>query len=411
MASAFVVVFGGTAARLFADGEDVPDHQPTTPPAVVDVGDLWHFVRHHDFPPPQQPEAMDVGKRFFVLAPTVTSKPTTGLSVGASSNLAFINGDADTTHISSISMGAKVSQKQQVLSGAKLGIFTDGDRWFVLGDNRAYWTSLGAFALGGESTAATSSTLKYDQFRVFETAYRRVAERVFVGVGLDYSNHTNVRTPSQSPADLAGTVYGEYSKTNGFDPAHQVSAGTNFGVLVDTRDSAINASRGWLTSATYRTYFGGFLGGSSTWQELYLDARTYRRLTHSGRQKLAFWFIGDLVTGGTAPYFDLPTTGADGRSARGYGEGRFRGPQLLYGEVEYRTTITRNDLIGAVAFLNTTTVSGDEPGQDLFNSFAPGAGLGLRVLLNKHSKTNLCVDYGWGKQGSRGLYLSIQEAF
>jgi hypothetical protein len=33
------------------------------------------------------------------------------------------------------------------------------------------------------------------------------------------------------------------------------------------------------------------------------------------------------------------------------------------------------------------------------------------VLLNKKSRTNLCTDYGWGKQGSRGLYLAIQEAF
>ena len=37
----------------------------------------------------------------------------------------------------------------------------------------------------------------------------------------------------------------------------------------------------------------------------------------------------------------------------------------------------------------------------------PAAGGGLRLLLNKHSRTNLCVDYGWGAHGS----LGIQEAF
>jgi len=120
----------------------------------------------------------------------------------------------------------------------------------------------------------------------------------------------------------------------------------------------------------------------------------------------------DFVTGGTAPYLDLPGTATnDGRSARGYGEGRFRGPQLMYGEVEYRNTIMPSGLLGFVAFLNTTTVSGDVSGEKLFQSYAPAAGLGLRVLLNKHSKTNMCFDYGWGKAGSRGLYLSLQEAF
>jgi len=34
-----------------------------------------------------------------------------------------------------------------------------------------------------------------------------------------------------------------------------------------------------------------------------------------------------------------------------------------------------------------------------------------RVLLDKHSRTNLCDDYGVGRDGSRGFYLAIQEAF
>jgi hypothetical protein len=144
---------------------------------------------------------------------------------------------------------------------------------------------------------------------------------------------------------------------------------------------------------------------------LYVDVRTYRKLTRDDRQKLAFWVIGDFVTGGVAPYLDLPTIAGDGRSARGYGEGRYRGERLMYGEVEYRNTLTRNGLVGFVAFLNTTTVDSQETGEKLFDSFAPGAGFGFRFLLNKRSKTNLCTDYGWGKQGSHGFYLAIQEAF
>jgi hypothetical protein len=33
------------------------------------------------------------------------------------------------------------------------------------------------------------------------------------------------------------------------------------------------------------------------------------------------------------------------------------------------------------------------------------------VLLNKRSKTNLCFDVGVGRQGSRGIYLAVEEAF
>ena len=120
-----------------------------------------------------------------------------------------------------------------------------------------------------------------------------------------------------------------------------------------------------------------------------------------------------VLRGGTAPYLDLPETAGDtyARSGRGYAEGRYRGEHLLYGEVEYRGTVTSNGLVGVVAFLNGTTVDNSETREKLFQSVAPGAGFGLRLLLNKRSRTNLCADYAWGIQGSRGFYLSIQEAF
>jgi hypothetical protein len=34
----------------------------------------------------------------------------------------------------------------------------------------------------------------------------------------------------------------------------------------------------------------------------------------------------------------------------------------------------------------------------------------LRLLLNKRSKTNLCFDVMFGKDGSRAIYLAVQEA-
>ncbi len=83
----------------------------------------------------------------------------------------------------------------------------------------------------------------------------------------------------------------------------------------------------------------------------------------------------------------------------------------MYGEVEYRGTLMRSGFLGFVAFLNTSTIASTETGSTLFSSYAPAAGIGLRVLLNKRSRTNLTSDWAWGKQGSRGFYLGIQEAF
>jgi hypothetical protein len=70
-----------------------------------------------------------------------------------------------------------------------------------------------------------------------------------------------------------------------------------------------------------------------------------------------------------------------------------------------------NGLLGMVAFLNATTVSSTDRGENLFESVAIGGGAGLRLLLNRRSRTNLCADLGFGKDGSRGFYLAVQEAF
>jgi outer membrane protein assembly factor BamA len=238
-----------------------------------------------------------------------------------------------------------------------------------------------------------------------------VRPHLFVGLGINISKHGNIRPGDGVLENFDQSAYVAYNELHGFNDQEQTSAGPSVGLLFDTRDNGINAQRGWLASAAYRTFFNGFLGGDSTWQQLTVDVRTYRKLTPDGRQRLAFWFMSDNVLSGTAPYLDLPATGSDGRSARGYSDGRYRGQHLAYGEVEYRGTITNNGLMGFVVFANTTSVDNEDAGTKLFEDFAPAAGLGLRVLLNKHSRTNLTADYGWGKEGSRGLYLGIQEAF
>ena len=150
--------------------------------------------------------------------------------------------------------------------------------------------------------------------------------------------------------------------------------------LVDSRDGADQPEPGLVreprrTGCSSRASWAA----ASNWQQLSYDARTYFRLTPDARHKLAFWLFGDFVTAGTAPYLDLPATGMDtyGRSGRGYPQGRFRGERLVYGEAEYRWTVTKNGLFGMVAFLNTETLSNEQTGEKLFDSFATGRRLRL----------------------------------
>src|SRR5579863_9453977 len=191
----WVVLLAVAAAP--ARAQDQADVQPREKDAAasepfqptLDAGDLWHVLRHGRADPlagDPGATAPTPGKdHFFVAAPTIASKPSTGLSVGLNSNLAFFSGDEATTHISSISGGLRFSQKQQVLSGIRFGIFTADDRWFIQGDNRLSWTSLNTYGLGAETTAigGAAENVKFDAFKLYETAYREVRPHLFAGGG------------------------------------------------------------------------------------------------------------------------------------------------------------------------------------------------------------------------------------
>jgi hypothetical protein len=82
---------------------------------------------------------------------------------------------------------------------------------------------------------------------------------------------------------------------------------------------------------------------------------------------------------------------------------------MLDAEMEYRIQLTRNGLFGMVVFANFESFSNIDTWK--FTGIAPAGGLGLRIKLNKYSRTNIAIDYGWGRQGSRGFFVNLGEAF
>jgi hypothetical protein len=53
-------------------------------------------------------------------------------------------------------------------------------------------------------------------------------------------------------------------------------------------------------------------------------------------------------------------------------------------------------------------ILGDNP---TFRYWYPAVTGGLRLLIVRETRSNLCLDYGVGREGQRGFYLSFNEAF
>src|SRR5262245_46588383 len=116
----WLAILAAVPAPLLAQEQKVP-----TP--TLDVGDLWRDLRNRGGKPEEQPateQPATTERRFLVVAPTIGSKPATGLTGGLNSNMAFFRGDPRTTRISTMQGGFRVSQKKQLLSGFRLSMFT-----------------------------------------------------------------------------------------------------------------------------------------------------------------------------------------------------------------------------------------------------------------------------------------------
>jgi hypothetical protein len=83
--------------------------------------------------------------------------------------------------------------------------------------------------------------------------------------------------------------------------------------------------------------------------------------------------------------------------------------KMMYAETECRLKLIRNGLIEALAFANVHGFSEWPSGK--IEKLNAGIGTGVRFRLNKKSDTNSAIDYGWGLNGSRGLFVYLGEVF
>ena len=227
-----------------------------------------------------------------------------------------------------------------------------------------------------------------------------------------------------APSPVAGPNYA-YSLAYGFNPHEYTVSGVTLAALYDSRDSTIEPYRGLYVSAAF-TANPLWLGSTRTSTMLEAQARAYVPMSADvPRNVLAFWLYYHGVTSGIAPYLALPAIGWEdyrNRTGRGYVQGRWRGTQELYAEAEWRFRITNDGLLGGVLFASVESFSAPafqasgpgwsyaSPGTALLQYLRPAGGFGLRLLMNRDSRTSITLDFAWG-ESSFGVWLNAGEYF
>jgi len=369
-----------------------------------DVGDVIGAVFHRSAVQTEVVKEARPGLSVTLL-PSLGYNPSYGAFAGVSVSLGGWLGERATTQLSAGSLGASYSTTGQVSVQFRSDFYLPDNAWVLKGDWRYLDTSQDTYGLGPAAAGRSAFPMDFVLYRLHQIVYRRVQESsVYVGLGFHYDRYANIHDHRAENGEP--TPFSVYS---GGTPEHTQSVALSADILIDTRDNAINAARGLFWNGSVRSYQRVF-GSDQDRQSLWSDFRAFQRLPRASRSVLAIWSTM-WFTFGNGPYLDLPAIGWDtyGRSGRGYLQGNLRGTNQIYNEFEYRVRLSRNDMWGAVGFVNLMATTA--PGDGAFGSLDPGYGLGLRMKFNKKTSTNLSVDAARGQDDQTRWFFGLQEVF
>jgi hypothetical protein len=382
-----------------------------------DFGNLVTAVLH-----PKKKANVTHSSSGITVVPNVAANPTIGAQAGIKAVAGKKLGPDSTTFLSIAATSASITTKGIIYFYINHNIFTANNKWNFQGNlvvSKTLAPDYG-FGIGRDLPASGPSEVLEDPLhKVYpihsyyfdgrEKVYKEVAKDLFLGAGLDFAIR---RDMTQKDTVNNGTPMSVYNNQHGLPQSHYASDGFLFDVEYITRDNPNRAYNGIYFDAGVR-FNETFIGSTKNAVQFTTDIRKYISLSEENPETvLALWNWGSYLASGVVPYLELPGTARDGtfRSGRGYTTQYFKGTEFNDSEAEFRFPILANKFISGVVF-GSMQSGNDEQGTKLFQVFEPGYGGGLRVLFNKVTRTNLALDYAFGRFGNKGFFLNLNEAF
>ncbi len=377
------------------------DWSQMPPDSLQDLSDIINQILHKNL----LKDTTESRKRVQVgVLPAVGYTLQTGFAVVVSANVViYKKNPKDSSLPSTIITSIAYTQNNQIVLPFQANLYFNNNKTIVISDFRYLKYPSYTYGLGMNTSPADQDQLDYQYLKFHQSALFEIHPHIFVGGGYSLDYFWNVEEENPKAGDT--TDFEKYGLNS-----TSISSGLQFNVVRDTRDNPINAYRGSYTNILMSPRFK-FLGSDEKWTSLLLEWRGYLRFPANSNNILALWSYNWLSLSGKPPYLMLPSTAWDKtfNTGRGYIQGRFRSNNMLDAETEYRIQLTKNGLFGMVVFANFESFSKIDTWD--FKSIAPAGGIGLRVKLNKFSRTNIAIDYGWGRQGSQGFFVNLGEAF
>jgi outer membrane protein assembly factor BamA len=361
-------------------------------------------------------------ENFLLIVPIIGSQPATGFSYGFVTQYTFKGKNPDDKY-SFFNFSSAYTAKKQLLINAKHSVMLHNNKMFLSGDWRYYIFSQPNYGLGTDiippkyrdenfDLMALEEPMGYNYFKFHQTASMEIKENLYVGAGVHLDWYTKIVDKNLNVANSQFTNHYNYSNKYGFTGDEYNVNGMSINLLYDSRDNQINTNNGMFANINYRIN-PAFSEKQQPSNVLFMEYRYFLPLSESNKQHVfGILATSQIVTTGNVPYLNLPSIGWDqrNRAGKGYIQGLFRGQKMVYFETEYRFPISCNELLSGVAFANFTSTNDKDLHIRLFQYVQPAVGVGLRILIDKATRTNLVANYAVGNN-SKAFYLNAGESF
>jgi hypothetical protein len=340
------------------------------------------------------PSTLSKHRNGFLALPIIYYRPETKLAFGGAGIYYFRpRNSLPETRASSIRAGLIYTTANQIIAKIQPQIFLEDEKYFVSGDVSYFKFPDKFYGIGNDTPAAAEEDFIPQVFRFRAGFEYQFLPRLFGGILYNFYNH-RILEYTEGGQLIDGTIPGS--------SGGKIS-GVGFTLKWDTRDNVFASTRGVYFTATAIS-FQSFLGSDFSFTDYSLDLRKY--FTLAPGQQLALQFYGGFLSG-QPPFQSLHRLGGE-KLLRGYREGRFTDKNYMLLQGEYRFRIYWR--FGAVVFAGIGDVS-SRIGSFRLPEFKPSYGFGFRFAVSEEERLNIRLDFGFGRPGNSGFYLTASEAF
>jgi len=319
----------------------------------------------------------------WLLAPTISSNPKVGTSLGFMGGYLF-----------------KIDEESTSSMTGLTGSYSDTDSFTVAAFLRSYWDAdrkrLTAVIAGGNIKndyddylgSGLPAQTTDDMKMVFARYLHAVHTNWFIGVQGVYTNYLigSDNFTTQQILQAAGLI--------GFD-----AAGLGLVGMYDSRDQQNSPTSGKYFIINNFAFREG-LGGDSDFDAYNAEFKHY--LPHGEDSVLAYHFDGRWTN-------DAPASGYSSIDMRGYTRGQYLAPNSVMLEAEERWRI--NSKIGVHLFAGIACLYGDDKDcTDRDNIYTSG-GIGAEYMIKASENMVITVDYAIGEGDNSGFYMRFGQAF